>query len=636
MIQHHQEPTCSSESTNDKKATSPLYFVIAALLWTLMIVALGYWHYNRVAAGFLATAKATARESIEKDKIYRLWASGHGGVYVPTTPQTPPNPYLAHIPERDITTPSARRLTLVNPAYMTRQVHELASGRFGSRSKITSLNPLRPENRPDNWEARALKRFSSGEREFSSLELMEGETFLRVMAPFYAEAPCLRCHGSQGYQVGDQIGGIAVAIPWQPYLQAHQQAWVGYGFGYGGVWILGLLLLEGHRRRLRLYLEQQGQIEQRQRDLLERLQKLAAHLPGIIFQFLLTPDGTSRMPYASDALCSIYGIQPEDVEVDAAAIFAAVHPLDRAEFITSIQRSADTLGVWKNQHRVLRPSGAVIWVEGHSTPERLPDGSTLWHGFAQDISTRKQAQDLLEQQKAQLEQRNRALKQFNYAVSHELKTPLVSIESSLGLIQSSLPQTTDPELIRAFGYARTATRQMNNLLESLLLMFRIDTADSDIEATAFRVLVQNAIDQLTKGSKLKGIKVTIAEEDLELFGDRDKLVQVWRHLIDNAAKYMGDQKHPTIEIGAEQNDQEIQFYVRDNGMGIEKSSQDKIFGLFDQLDKTVAGTGVGLTLVKRIVDYYGGTIRVESVGAGQGSCFYFSLPDVLINKDRTT
>jgi PAS domain S-box-containing protein len=633
MTQHHHESASPPEASNDKNATSPLYFVVAALLWSVTIATLGYWHYNRVAAGFQATAIAAARQSIEKDKIYRLWAAKHGGVYVPTSEQTPANPYLAHILERDITTPSGRPLTLMNPAYMTRQVHELASELFGSRGKITSLDPLRPENRPDAWEMQALLQFAAGESEYSSLELMEGETFLRVMSPFYAESPCLHCHASQGYQIGDLVGGIAVAIPWQPYHQAYQQAWVGYGFGYGGVWIMGLVLLEGHRRRLRLYLEHRRQSEQRQRELLVRLQKLAAHLPGMIYQFQLNADGSFCLPYASDALCSIYDVHPEEVKVDATAIFAAVHPRDRAELITSIKHSANTLGAWKSLHRVLRPSGNVIWVEGHSTPERLPDGSTLWHGFAQDISTRKQAQDLLEQQKTQLEQRNRALRQFSYAVSHELKTPLVSIESSLGLIQNSLPQTTDPEVTNVFGYARTATRQMNNLLESLLLMFRIDTADYDKEATAFSVLVQDAIDQLTRGSKLEGIKLTIAKDGPELCGDRNKLVQIWLHLIGNAAKYMGDQKYPMIDIGAELIAQEIQFFVRDNGMGIEQSYHGKIFGLFDRLDKTADGTGLGLTLVKRIVEYYGGTIRIESAGAGHGSCFYFTLPDVLNLKD---
>ena len=280
-----------------------------------------------------------------------------------------------------------------------------------------------------------------------------------------------------------------------------------------------------------------------------------------------------------------------------------------------------------------RTDGSSFPVEYWSYPIRQDNHKNLGLVVSfVDITERKQAEHQLKRQKTLLEQQNKALKQFNYAVSHELKTPLVSIESSLGLIQSSLPQTADPELTRAFGYARHATRQMNNLLESLLLMFRIDTADKSTDTTRFCVLVQDAIDQLTGEDKLEGIKVTITAEGPEFFGNRVKLVQIWLQLIENAAKYMGDQKDPAIDIGFEQTDQEVLFFVRDNGMGIERAYQGKIFGLFDQLDKTVGGTGLGLTLAQRIVDYYGGTIRVESDGLGKGSCFYFTLPNVLINQ----
>ncbi len=279
------------------------------------------------------------------------------------------------------------------------------------------------------------------------------------------------------------------------------------------------------------------------------------------------------------------------------------------------------------------------WVDILSRAEAIFDknGKAIrMIGTHTDITEHKQAVAQLKRQKTQLEQRNRALRQFNYAVSHELKTPLVSIESSLGLIQSSLPPTTDPDLTRVFGYARTAAKQMNHLLDSLQLMFRIDTADNRTEATRFCVLVQDAVDRLTRANKLEGIKVNITGEGPELFGDRDKLVQIWLQLIGNAAKYMGDQQAPVIDIGVEQTAEEVQFFVRDNGMGIEKPYQGKIFGLFDQLDRSADGTGLGLTLIQRIVDYYGGTIRVESEGTGQGSCFYFTLPDVLIDQKATT
>jgi signal transduction histidine kinase len=234
-----------------------------------------------------------------------------------------------------------------------------------------------------------------------------------------------------------------------------------------------------------------------------------------------------------------------------------------------------------------------------------------------------------EQALAELKRRNKALEQFNYAVSHELKTPLVSIESSLGLIQSSLPQNMDPGLTRYFGYARNAARQMNHLLDSLLLMFRIDTTDNATDVIEFRVIAQEAVDRLAKRNLLQDTKVTITEDGPVLKGDRDKLVQIWQHLVENAVRYMGDQQQPAIDIGVEQTDQEMLFYVRDNGIGIEQQYQNRIFGLFDQLDKNSMGNGLGLTLVQRIVEFYGGTIRVESAGKNQGCCFYFTLPDAL-------
>ncbi|GAG33923.1 unnamed protein product, partial [marine sediment metagenome] len=110
----------------------------------------------------LEAARIQARTAHAKDVIYRRWNAGYGGVYVPVTKKTQPNPYLSGIPERDITTPSGRTLTLINPAYMTRQVHELAKEKYGVLGHITSLNPIRPQNAPDPWEIKALEEFERG------------------------------------------------------------------------------------------------------------------------------------------------------------------------------------------------------------------------------------------------------------------------------------------------------------------------------------------------------------------------------------------------------------------------------------------------------------------------------------------
>lgn len=143
--------------------------------------------------------------------LTRLWNASHGGVYVPVTEKTLPNPYLKN-PKRDIETKDGLKLTMVNPAFMTRQLAELISNDSSVSFHITSLNPIRPENKADSWEAVALNNFELGEREFyARIQNKEVDVF-RYMAPLRVEQPCMQCHEQQGYRVGDVRGGISVTM----------------------------------------------------------------------------------------------------------------------------------------------------------------------------------------------------------------------------------------------------------------------------------------------------------------------------------------------------------------------------------------------------------------------------------------
>lgn len=162
-------------------------------------------------------AKIEGDASYNKDLVYRRWAARHGGVYVPISEHSPPNENLSHIPERDIATQMGKRLTLVNPAYMTRQVHEICDEQYGVKGHITSLNPIRKQNAPDDWEKKALKEFEQGAKEFSEIVEMDDEPYLRYMGAMITEQSCLKCHDKQGYKVGDVRGGISVSVPMAKY-----------------------------------------------------------------------------------------------------------------------------------------------------------------------------------------------------------------------------------------------------------------------------------------------------------------------------------------------------------------------------------------------------------------------------------
>ena len=216
------------------------YMIVAAAVWTLYIGATVMFALQKSHQTMTELAVSQARISFEKDVLYRRWVAGHGGVYVPATDTTPPNPYLSHIPERDITTPSGRRLTLINASYMTRQVQEQGREAWGGREHIASLKPINPVNVPDAWEAGALKAFEKGAGEIYATATMEGNPYLRYMRPFVTEKSCLKCHATQGYKEGDIRGGISILQPLGELMAMTKQNNLMMALMQGLLWLLGL------------------------------------------------------------------------------------------------------------------------------------------------------------------------------------------------------------------------------------------------------------------------------------------------------------------------------------------------------------------------------------------------------------
>jgi len=217
------------------------YALALAGIWTIVIAGLLAWSVVRHDEGIQEQARIQARMAMERDTFWRGWNAAHGGVYVPVGKNTPPNPHLAHMPERDITTPSGRRLTLINPAYMTRQVYDAIEREGKIFGHLTSLKPKRPANAADPWEIEALKAFESGETEVASMEHMSGKWHLRMMRVFHVEASCLKCHGDQGYKIGDVRGGISVAVPMAPFEAAARREAEALWFGHGFLWLFGFV-----------------------------------------------------------------------------------------------------------------------------------------------------------------------------------------------------------------------------------------------------------------------------------------------------------------------------------------------------------------------------------------------------------
>ncbi len=237
----------------DEQSPRPIhlrrYVLALILLWTTGVaVSLG-WNIHQLQQSILELAGASAATIYEKDVLYRRWASMKGGVYAPVSEATPANPYL-RVANRDVTTSGGCSLTLINPAYMTRQVNELARGVYNFQGHITSLNPIRPANAPDAWEARALKTFELGEKEQRTIERLSGKEYFRLMRPFVTEKSCLKCHADQGYRQGDIRGGLSVSILMTPLRQIEHSRMMQLSLAHFFLWGIGLGAIGLVTRRL--------------------------------------------------------------------------------------------------------------------------------------------------------------------------------------------------------------------------------------------------------------------------------------------------------------------------------------------------------------------------------------------------
>jgi signal transduction histidine kinase len=227
----------------------------------------------------------------------------------------------------------------------------------------------------------------------------------------------------------------------------------------------------------------------------------------------------------------------------------------------------------------------------------------------------------------QLEAKNAELERFTYTVSHDLKSPLVTITGFLGYLESDARKGDMDKVKTDIFRISNAARKMENLLKDLLELSRIGRLMNPPENVSFDEIVREALEHVRGRIESSQVQVEIQSGLPVVHGDRERLVEVLQNLLENAIKYTGGCPGPRVEIGA-RGMSENQFpilFVRDNGIGIDPQYHERVFGLFNKLNPQIEGTGIGLTLVKRIVETHGGQVWIES-SSGNGATFLFTLP----------
>lgn len=479
------------------------YIWTLAVVWTVVIAASLVWNVYHKKEEIFAEGRTQARVAYEKDVIYRRWNAGHGGVYVPVTEETQPNPYLSDVPERDITAPSGKRLTLMNPAYMTRKVHELEKKKHGVRGHITSLNLIRPENAPDSWETEALRAFERGETEISSVERIENKEYMRLMRPLITEKGCLRCHAKQGYHEGDIRGGISVSIPMESLRAIEHKSILTFALAHGLLWLVGLIGIGIGTQRLR-----QSELERKQAEI--EIKKLNKELKNNVVQ---------------------------------------------------------------------------------------------------------------------LEAANNELESFSYSVSHDLRTPLRSIDGFSQVLLEDYANKLDGEGRETLQRVRNGTQRMAQLIDDLLKLSRVTRGEMRQEMVDLSSMAKAVLTEFQKMEPERQAKFIIAE-GLTANGDTRLLRVVLENLMGNAWKFTSKKENACIELGSlQQGDGKLAYFVKDNGAGFDMSYVDKLFGAFQRLHSRTEypGTGIGLATVQRIIRRHGGRVWAEG-SVGQGATMYFTLP----------
>lgn len=303
-------------------------------------------------------------------------------------------------------------------------------------------------------------------------------------------------------------------------------------------------------------------------------------------------------------------------------------PKDRSNLLQALERKGHIHDIeWSfrdrfEKERYCLVSASIIDVTGE--PHLLL--------VIRDIGERKRSEEERGALIDELQRKAAELERFAYTVSHDLKSPLVTIRGFLGMLEKDL-QTQRPDRVSDdLERIRNATRTMQRLLDDLLELSRAGKAHHTLEMVSLEDLTHHAMDQVAGRLHEAQVQVHIANDLPKVLGDYGQLMQVLQNLIDNAVKFMGSQEQPRIDIGVRLEADEKICFVRDNGCGIAPQHQQKIFDLFQRLRPDIDGTGIGLALVKRIIEAHDGRIWVESEGEGLGTTFCWVLPDPALLK----
>jgi len=608
------------------------YVFYLFLAWTAFVVISLLLTIRDQRKAVLKEAEIEARTHLELNLEYRTLISKLGGVYA-SVAAISANPYL-NVPKRDVETKDGDKLTLLNPAYMTRLIFEAVKKKSSLPviNKITSLKSVNPMNVPDEWEKKALYSFEKERKEATGITSINEEPYLRLMRPFITETSCLKCHGHQGYEEGDVRGAISIAVPLKPYYELAKQTQILSIITYALFWLAGCVGLV-------VFFKFKQKQEQR---LVESEWKFRTVSESVNdWEYWLSE--SREIVYMSAVSKSITGYSPEEFRNNPDLLMNVIHPEDRNLYTNHVQNFEDDRHE-EIQFRIISRNGQIKWLTHICAPLYMQNRFLGRRINNRDITERKKAEEeltkyrehleeLVKQRTVELEKMtdelarsNADLQQFAYAASHDLQAPLRGVEGFANLFSRRYKGKLDTKADEFIEFIIDGVKRMRVLIKDLLEYSQIEAKEIHWKSMESELAVTKALANLKTAIEESSAIVTY-ETLPRIIGDSSQMSSLFQNLIGNAIKYRREEP-PKIHISAERKGDKWLFSVNDNGIGIDPNNLDRIFVVFQRLHtrEEYEGTGIGLAICKRIVERHKGNIWIESE-PGKGSTFYFTIPD---------
>ena len=339
--------------------------------------------------------------------------------------------------------------------------------------------------------------------------------------------------------------------------------------------------------------------------------------------WVCAPDG--RNVYASESFLAMVGLTQE--QCSNFGWGDVLHPDDAERTIAAWKECVRTGGIWDIEHRFRGVDGQWHPVLARGVPVRNERGEVIyWAGINLDISNLKKIETDLEERTRQLEYANKELESFSYSVSHDLRAPLRAIEGYARMILRRQGDNFDEKTRSLFQVIGTNVQMMEQLIEDLLAFSRMGKASLSQSTIDLGELTREVWEELQAGNGGSPVRLKIGHLPPGR-GDRSLIRQVLMNILSNAVKFTRQREVPLIEVQGSETGSEVEYTIRDNGVGFDMQYQDKLFGVFQRLHSAneYEGTGVGLAIVQRIIHRHGSRIWAEGK-VDEGACFHFTLP----------